>query len=123
MAWMTPVYDRADGARMTAGDCNRITGNLAWLGGTGLPADVTEEDILTPAWMTGVLAALKRVCEATQVEYDGIDRSWTYQNINAIEYLIFSCYQMQNALALQQPLTIYSGELYSGQGSYYTGGF
>ena len=73
--------------------------------------------------MTGVLAALKRVCEATQVEYDGIDRSWTYQNINAIEYLIFSCYQMQNALALQQPLTIYSGELYSGQGSYYTGGF
>lgn len=123
MPWITPVYDRTDGARMTAADCNRITGNLAFLGGSNLPDDVTSDDILTPAWMTAVLAALKQVCEASQVESDGVDRAWTYTNINAIEYLIYQCYQMQDALALQQPLTIYSGELYSGQGSYYTGGF
>ena len=108
---------------MTAADCNRITGNLAFLGGSDLPEEVTEEDILTPAWMTGVLAALGDVCFLSQVKYDGVDRSWTYQNINAIEYLIYTCYQMQNALALQQPITIYSGEISAGQGDYYTGGF
>lgn len=108
---------------MTATDCNRITNNIAFLGGTGLPEDVDNTDILTPAWMTGVLAALRKVCEVSQVEFDGVDRSWTYQNINAIEYMIFTCYQMQNALALQQPLTIYSGELAAGQGDYFTGGF
>lgn len=123
MAWQEPVTDRTDGAYMTASDCNRITGNLRYLDSNAvLPADVTQEDILTD-WMDKVLAALRPLCLTLGVPVGAVSGVWTYSNINHIEALIQACANKVTLLQKQAAHTVYAGDLYCGQGDHYMGGF
>ena len=123
MAWTEPVTDRVGGAYMTAGDCNRITGNLRALdGNAALPSDVTEDTILTD-WMDKVLSVLRGLCLTLGVPVGALNGAWTYSNINQIEALILACKGKVDLLQRQAALTVYAGDLYCGQGDYYTGGF
>lgn len=123
MAWVEPVTDRVGGAYMTAGDCNRITSNLRVLdGNAALPADVTEDTILTD-WMDKVLAVLRGLCLTLGVPVGALSEVWTYSNINHIEALILACKNKVDLLQRQTALTVYAGDLYCGQGDYFVGGF
>lgn len=123
MAWTEPVTDRVGGAYMTATDCNRITGNLRYLDSSAaLPADVTEEDILTD-WMDKVLGVLRGLCLTLGVPVGALSGVWTYSNINHIEALILACKDKVDLLQRQTALTVYAGDLYCGQGDYFVGGF
>lgn len=123
MAWVEPVTDRVGGAYMTAGDCNRITGNLRALdGNAALPANVSEDTILTD-WMDKVLTVLRGLCLTLGVPVGALDGAWTYSNINHIETLILACKDKVDLLQRQTALTVYAGDGYCGQGDYYVGGF
>lgn len=123
MAWIEPVTDRTGGEYMTDQDCNRITGNILYLDASAtLPADVTQNDVLT-TWLTTVTAALKVLCLNLGVKYSNVTSSWTCSNINQIEALTKECFDRVELLKKQNVLAVYSGELYSAQGDYYVGGF
>lgn len=123
MAWIDPVMDRTGGEYMTADDCNRITGNIKYLDSNAVvPSDVTDNDILT-TWLSVVETAIQTMCLNLGLPGNGMTTAWTYDNINKIESLIQSCYDRVGLLRKQNLLTVYSGELYSGQDDYYVGGY
>ena len=123
MAWTVPVTDRVGGELMTAADCNRITGNIRYLSASAaLPADVDGDSILTD-WLSVVLSALQDLCASIGITPSGLTGKWSSDNINLIESITLACYDRVAHLREQQALTVYAGELYSGQGDYYMGGF
>lgn len=124
MAWEDPVTSWEQSSRLTADDCNRIRGNILYMDNSAtVPESVTNDTFLTDAWLSTVLTSTNAVCTAIGIQTEEVTLGWTYPVFNYIEGKLLECYDRVADLLRQQPLTIYAGEIYSGQGDYYGGGY
>ena len=112
MAWVTPVYNRVAGARMTAADMNRICGNINYLNSTTtLKTNWTDNDIVSvTAWNT-ILRWLEKA--RTALGYKTTLKpttAQTYQNVNNIERLTAQLKAYADLLTLQKSAIVYVGD-------------
>lgn len=112
MAWVTPVYNRTAGARMTATDMDRICGNINFLNSnSALPTGWTANDIVTVDDWSDILAALERARKAlgytTSIKPT---KAQTYQNVNNIEKLTAQLKAHADLLTLQKAAIVYTGD-------------
>ena len=92
MAWITPVTDRTNTARLTAEDVNRITGNINYLIATSLKTDWTTNDFLTLTAFNEILSGTKTAALKYGVFiYTEPDTAQTWENYNNIENLLLQC--------------------------------
>lgn len=135
MAWITPVTDRINGARMTVTDMNRICGNIDYLtteltahslysGPTLSKTTYTYNDYVTLAEWTEIIRVLSTLVAQTAVETEQADMSTTYQNMNAVESMTLAVYDLYQMLLSQTNANYYAGDDIYAQGniSLYAGG-
>lgn len=82
MAWITPIYDRANAeTRTTATDMNRIANNMAELGGTPIKSTYGSSDIVLVNEWTAILDFIRP-------HNDRINESSRFDNLNLIELMM-----------------------------------
>lgn len=112
MAWVTPVYNRTAGARMTAADMIRICGNINYLNNnSALPVNWTTNSIITVTHWANILSALERARKAlgytTSIKPTNAQ---TYQNVNNIERLTAQLRARADLISRQKSAIVYSGD-------------
>lgn len=122
--WRDPVTNRSSGLeRMTHEDMNRITQNLAWLytqcleigitptGSIISKRDWTQNDIITASFWAELLTCLSNVCDAIQYTPSQVaNNQMYYTNINTVETIEFSCYDIISAYERIPNLNHYIGD-------------
>lgn len=87
MEWITPVTNRLPNSYTTAEDMNRITNNVAYLGGSPVKLTYTDKDIVTAAeWAYIIDFVQGKAREITVTD------ATTYTNLNAIEQALIEAY-------------------------------
>ncbi|MCR4711470.1 MAG: hypothetical protein K5707_04150 [Clostridia bacterium] len=112
MAWITPVYNRVPGARMTAADMNRICGNIKHLySAATVKTNWTDNDIVEVTHWKNILSGLEKARAAlgytTTIKPTNAQ---TYQNINNIERLTAQLKARADLFAKQKAAAIYAGD-------------
>ncbi len=93
MAWQTPVTDRVNSeTRTTAGDMNRISGNINYLWATGLREDFTEQDIVTVSEWESIIAGTNEIADLLSMP-EASDAT-THTNLNHIETIAAAYYEL-----------------------------
>lgn len=112
MAWVTPVYNRVPGARMTAADMNRICGNINYLyAAANLPVDWTSNDLVSVTMWKKILSGLDKA--KTALGYTTTIKptnAQTYQNVNNIERLTALLKTQADFIKQQKTAVVYTGD-------------
>ena len=135
--WITPVTDRATGARHTLTDQNRIAGNLDWLAtetrarqlynGPSVTKSVyTYNDYMDVTYWPNLLEVLSALITALSLTTEGVATdAMTYENMNTVESLTLQVYERYQMLLRQANANNYSGDgnyATDGTGAIYAGG-
>lgn len=119
MAWITPKTDWSSADLVTAGDMNRICGNLniVYLAGK-LKTDYTADDIVTVTEWHDILSSLNTMLSVTGVTGTAPGDEMTNDTFNQVEELTqeirtaLEKYFLQTKAASYSGDTVFAGDIY-----------
>lgn len=111
MAWQEPKTDWTSADRVTAGDMNRIAGNLNILYPSGqLKENYTQNDFVTVSQWNAILTSLRMLNIATRLSAEIPGSDMTAETFNAAEDITGRLKERMELLLKQDAASIYTGD-------------